>query len=110
MAITNTARHPPVHPMKANRLLLIFGIVCGVLLTLAPFAGVFDTIFNLVREFQHVYHSGIGESSVISGTGRATLIPTIAGILLCHIGIALVAVSLNSLRSLRTATTSLSAS
>ena len=85
--------------MKANRQLLILGIVCGALLTLAPFAGVLDTIFDLVREFKQLNHSGIGDPAVVSG--RETLIPTIAGILLCPIGIALVAVSLNSLRSLR---------
>jgi biopolymer transport protein ExbB/TolQ len=88
--------------MKANRQLLILGIACGVLLTLAPFAGVFDTIFNLVREFQQLNHSGIGDPTTVSVTAGATLIPTIAGILLCPIGIALVAISLNSLRSLRT--------
>jgi biopolymer transport protein ExbB/TolQ len=92
--------------MKANRQLLILGIVCGALLTLAPFAGVLDTILSLVREFKQLNHSGIGDPSVVSGTAGATLIPTIAGILLCPIGIALVAVSLNSLRSLRPTTAS----
>jgi hypothetical protein len=97
--------------MKANRQLLILGIVCGALLTLAPFAGVLDTIFNLVREFKQLNHSGFSDPSTVSVTAGATLIPTIAGILLCPIGIALVAASLKSLRSLRpTSASGLSAS
>ena len=86
--------------MKPNRLFLIAGIACGALLTLAPFVGVFDTVFDLVREFEALDHSGIGDPSTVSAPVGQTLIPIVAGILLCPIGIALLLTSLKSLRRL----------
>lgn len=95
--------------MKTNRHFLITGIVCGALLALAPFVGVLGTVLGLMREFHHLERSAayaFADPSTFSGQAGGALIPTIAGVLLCPVGIALLSVCLKHLRRLPPASSS----
>ena len=91
--------------MKISRHLLVTGIVCGALLTLAPLAGVLGTVLGMMREFDELSKT-MPATDPATVSGSYSPLPTIISVLLCPIGIALLLISLKHLRRLSVAATS----
>lgn len=90
--------------MKFSRHLLITGIVCGILLTLAPLAGILGTVLGMAREFDELSKTlPTTDPATVSSSAGISLLPTIVSVLLCPVGIALLLTSLKHLRRLTTA-------
>ena len=80
--------------MKAKRRLLIAGIVMGALLTLAPVFGLLGTVFGMMRAFDTLGSTGLGDPQALSASIGDTLIATAAGLFLCPVGIVVLTLSL----------------
>ena len=90
--------------MKSKRRLAIAGIVVGALLTAAPLFGVAGTIVGMIRAFNTLGSSGIGDPKALGDSIGVTLFSTVAGLLLCPVGIIVLTLSLIFLSRLRRTT------
>ena len=90
--------------MNAKRRLLIAGIVIGSLLTLAPLFGILGTVFGMMRAFNTLGSSGVGDPAVLSADITTVLFSTAAGVFLFPVGVLILPLSLVFFLRLRTST------
>jgi len=75
--------------------LSVAGIVFGALLTLAPFWGLLGTVIGMVKSFETAGTAeSMGDPSILADGISASLVPTVVGVVLCPLGIALLVVSI----------------
>lgn len=80
--------------MKKKRRLLIAGMVVGGLLTLAPVIGLAGTIMGMMRAFNTLGSSGVGDPKALSQDISVVLVSTATGVILLPVGIAIFSISL----------------
>jgi len=80
--------------MKRNRRLLIFGIVIGSLLTLAPVLGVAGTVFGMTKAFSTLGQSGIADPRALAASIGTALVYTAVGLVLLVVGLVVLITSL----------------
>ena len=80
--------------MKSKTRLLITGMVLGGLLTLAPVIGFAGTIMGMMRAFNTLGSSGVGDPKALSHDISVVLVSTATGMILLPVGIVLFTTSL----------------
>ena len=84
-----------LQPATSNRKLKIC-VIFGVVLTLAPFYGLFGTVTGMIGAFHSLGESGIAHPEFLSHSIGFAMVTTIVGLVLCPFGIALLIYALVS--------------
>lgn len=90
--------------MKAQRRLLIAGIVVSSLLTLSPLVGLLGTFLGMTRAFRTLEATGVADPQVLSSDIGSALVSTAAGLLLLPVGLVGLTLSLFLFYRLRAST------
>ena len=77
-----------------KRTLSITGIVCGALLTLSPLWGLLLSVFSMSQAFARLGNSGITDPRHLALDVGHSLIATTIGIILCPVGLLILALSI----------------
>jgi len=77
-----------------TRTLSITGIVCGGLLTLSPLWGLLLTVFSMSRAFAMLGKTGISDPRQLALAVGHSLMATTIGIILCPVGLLVLALSI----------------
>jgi biopolymer transport protein ExbB/TolQ len=89
--------------LSQKRSLVISGLVIGSILALGPVWGLLGTVFGMSRAFRQLAGSGISDPRVLSASVGEALNLTMAGLLACPIGLALIVVCAIALSRLQKA-------
>ena len=72
-----------------KRSYLITGIVIGTILALGPLWGMLGTMFGMMHAFTVLGGNGVSDPRALSDSIGVTLFATVAGVIACPIGLAL---------------------
>jgi biopolymer transport protein ExbB/TolQ len=77
-----------------NRRLSIAGIVCGALLALGPVWGIALTVLSMFHAFQTLGQAGVSDPRHLAQILGNSLMATTIGLVLCPVGLVVLAVSI----------------
>lgn len=87
--------------MDKKRTALAGLLVLGILLTLGPMWGLLCTVFGIVATFNEAAHTATIDPATLAREFHFSLYTTVAGLFVCPLGIAMVAISAIRLSKLK---------
>ena len=80
---------------------LIIWLVVGIILALGPVWGMVGTIAGMVMAFSHVQQGGMAEPELLANDMGLAMLTTLAGWIVCPIGVVIIIISAIRLGKLR---------